>query len=302
MQPAALSPRQKNRITSILRQHSLLFGAGIASDDPGVELETAELIASLESPDERQRSRIASILRQHALLFGEGMVLGQDVARKEDDRLIRALRTKGEAPQEAASYAPLTKGMDAWRPSRHGGPQEESLRPYPLNGKGRRTRIAETSGLVVLLYRREGHRGATIVIVPLASVKRRDVQREPVQLWISGEVHMILLEPFGGAVDGHAEWPAFLGREPVREEFLFIRTGNKDRICLGMRPRWIRGVQHVVVSADAGAHAWFFPEDRGAFPGLAGFLKRTFIAGIRIGRSDAEGTAYFAVKRIVGRA
>ena len=302
MDQPVLSARQKRRITSILKQHSLLFGAGIAGDDVAVETEAAELTAALDALDERQTSRVASILRQHALLFGQGMVLGLDAAEKEDERLIRALRLNEETSREAAAPYPPFAGESG---SKHSPRQKESdgeaLRPYPLNGRGRRARITERAGLVVLVYRQQQSDCATIVLVPLPSVKRLELQREPVELWISGEAHVILLEPFMSAVGGHREWPSFLGDEPVPATLLPIRTRSKDRICLGMRPRHVRGVRHVIASADTGTRAYFFPEGKGQFPGLTGFLSRTFTSGVRIGDSDADGTAYFAVKRIVGR-
>ena len=324
-----LTVRQKSRVVSILRQHALIFGAGLVDRAPGVAEETDRLLASLDALDAARAGRIASILQQHALIFGAGMVLDRQETKEEDLLLVRALRSGDGEPQTAVppstpdtAGAPLgldargrADAYEAWRPpirelSPHAGARvrpsgtlspEAGPRPYPLQGRARRRSIAETIGMIVVVIRSPAAPGAaTIVVVPMTSVARSAVDREPAEIWIRGDVHVLLLEPWRGIPVIHTEWPSALGDLPSEDRLLRIGTESKDRICLGMRPLFVPMARRIVISEADGVSAWVFPGER--HPGLVPFLARSFQSRLRIGPNDAEGTAYFAVARIVGRA
>jgi hypothetical protein len=313
MPMVALSAPQKKRVRSILKQHALLFGSGIVVDDPGVEAESAELISGLDALDERQAARVASIVRQHALLFGKGMVLGEKPADREDDRLVRALvapRGDSSAPAGVRIAGARTGTVYSRRASRtdSGTPRAvqtgpDALRAYRLFGKGRRTSIPQSSGMLALWCHPAGSLGAACLLIPRWSVARHRVESEPVQFWLSGEAHIVLMEPRTQVASSapHDEWPAAIGPPPPPDMLLTVRTNEKDRICLGMRPHAIPGSCHIVASAEEGMESYYFPANEGLFLGLVSFLANAFQAGVDVARSDAEGIAYFAVKRVLQR-
>lgn len=293
----------KNRVISILRQHALLFGDGIVCLDPRVRAEAAELAAALQDPSEAQALRIASILRQHALLFGRGTVLDIEETVSEDQWLLDALarKTPGTVPPDAASAVRSSSRSGGKLPDAAHGSPEDLHRGYRLFGEGRRKEIDEKSGMVALWCRNSVSHGAAVLFVPLEGVDRRVLEPEPVQLWLSGPIHVLLIDPFDAVrrALGHGEWPPDLDGPPDPDSMLTIRTDGGDRICLGMRPMSLKGARHVVAAVEMGIYPYFFPEYGGMMERLSGFLAQVLRAHIGTSRSDAAGVADFAVRRIL---
>lgn len=316
---SAMQDMPKSRIASILMQHCVLFGGGVIGLDPWVRAEAAELTASLDRLSEAQARRIASILRQHAILFGHGTVLDTEETVTEDRRLLEALRP---APPQEAPERPLpppprpedpaarTEPPRGRRTAPDPGPvpsdpaldsPSDPHREFRLFGEGRRTRIPERAGMAVLWCRDHDSLSSAVLLIPLAGLVRHILEPEPVELWFTGPVHCILMEPFDAVRRGlgHREWPSSLDGPPDQASMLTIHTDAGDRICLGMRPLRIGGTRHVAAAVDKGIYPYFFPEDGGLTQRLSGFLAYALRVRIGVSRNDADGVAYFAVRRIL---
>jgi hypothetical protein len=157
--------------------------------------------------------------------------------------------------------------------------------------------------MVALWCRDSDSRSAALLLIPLKTVARHVLEPEPVQRVSAGPIHVVLMEPFDPVRRGgvHRERPPSLDRLPDNAAMLAIHTSAGDRIRLGMRPMRAEGTRHVTAAADRGFFAYFFPEGDSLASRLSGFLAHVFMAHIGISRSDADGVAYFAVRRVFRR-